>query len=147
MPAPARPTSTRWRRSGDVRAVSTPSVIEKLPLPLQTLTPSAASTRSPGDRSWSAAPAAPNALTVEKRQRNKATLTWSDAASDESGFYVYTSTDGVNWTKYATVNPQAGTGTVTFNTGGFARGPRYFQVTAFNSAGESTTSNVGQFTV
>ena len=71
----------------------------------------------------------------------------SCAASDESGFYVYTSTDGVNWTNYATVDANAGTGTVVFNTGGFARGARYFQVTAFNTTGESTTSNVAQFTV
>jgi Tfp pilus assembly protein PilX len=53
----------------------------------------------------------------------------------------------VNWTNYATAAAESGTGTATFNTGGFARGTRYFKVTAVGSGGESAASNVVQFTV
>jgi chitodextrinase len=91
-------------------------------------------------------PAAPMGITITKVQR-KARLTWADGSSNEAGFYVYSSTDGVNWTRLATMAANAGTGESMQYTTGTLRGTRYFRVTAFNAAGESTPTDVVQIII
>jgi hypothetical protein len=89
-----------------------------------------------------ASPASPSGLTARALGNRKAKLSWIDNATNESGFYVQTSTDGNNWTTIATVGPSTGsTATVSYMTQSFPAGLRYFRVQAFNSSG-SSTSNV-----
>jgi glucose/sorbosone dehydrogenase len=89
-----------------------------------------------------ASPASPTAMTARGLGNRKAKLSWIDNATNESGFYVQTSTDGNNWTTIATVGPSTGSGaTVSYMTQSFPAGLRYFRVQAFNSSG-SSTSNV-----
>jgi VCBS repeat-containing protein len=86
-------------------------------------------------------PAAPSNLTAEQTQRTKVRLKWQDNSTDEGGFYVYTSSDGVTWTRYATVAAKNGSGsTIQFTTGTLASGTHYYRVTAFNASGESAPS-------
>ncbi len=94
-------------------------------------------------------PAAPTNLTVTALKSRKVKLTWTDNAINESGYYVQTSTDGVNWTTYATLTATAGSGsTVSYTTGSFAAGKRYFRVIAFISPSTlSNPSNVVSVTV
>jgi hypothetical protein len=91
-----------------------------------------------------AAPAAPTSLTASKLSSRRVKLTLTDRASNESGFYVWTSTNGTTWTKLATVGAKSGTGSsLSYTSGSFSAGTRYFRVTAFNGAGESSpTSSV-----
>jgi hypothetical protein len=89
-----------------------------------------------------ALPAAPTGLTARGLGKRKLKLSWIDHATNESGFYVQTSTDGVNWTTIATLSPSTGSsGTVSYVTGSFPAGLRYVRVQAFNGFG-SSTSNV-----
>jgi hypothetical protein len=89
-----------------------------------------------------ALPPAPNGLTAKGLGNRKLKLSWIDNAANESGFYVQTSTDGVNWTTIATLSPSTGSsGTVSYVTGSFPAGLRYVRVQAFNGFG-SSTSNV-----
>ena len=69
-----------------------------------------------------ALPAAPTGLTKGLGKR-KLKLSWIDHATNESGFYVQTSTDGVHWTTIATLSPSTGSsGTVSYVTGSFPAG-------------------------
>jgi len=87
-------------------------------------------------------PAAPTNLLATKLTGRTVRLTWTDNSINEDGFYVETSTDGNNWSRYATVGPAAGSGsTVTYTTGSFPAGRRYFRVLAYNSSGASAPSN------
>ncbi len=91
-------------------------------------------------------PAAPSNLTAKVTSR-KAALTWRDNANNESGFYVYQSSDGINWTRIATVAAKSGTGgTVSYTTGTLAKGTWFFKVTAY-ADGESAASNVASVTI
>jgi hypothetical protein len=60
--------------------------------------------------SEAAPPAAPANLTASKQSQRRVRLTWRDNATNESGFYVYSSRDGINWTRQATVPPRTGSG-------------------------------------
>jgi len=103
-----------------------------------------ASTSDPGTTFSSGLPSAPTSLVATKLTNRTVKLTWTDKSSIESGFYVYTSTNGSTWTKLTTVAAKSGSGsTVSYTTGSFAAGTRYFRVSAYNSAGESApTSSV-----
>ncbi len=94
-------------------------------------------------------PAAPTNLTVTKLNNRKVKLTWKDNATNESGYYVQTSTDGINWTTYATRAATAGSGsTVSYTTGSFPAGKRYFRVLAYIAPSTlSTPSNVVSVTL
>ena len=93
------------------------------------------------------APAAPTGLTAEVTQRNKVRLKWLDNATNEEGFYVYVSSDGVNWTRYATVGAKDGSGTTVQFTTGALSGRQYFRVTAFLGDAESAPSEVVSVTI
>lgn len=103
-------------------------------------------------------PAAPTNLNVVKqtskvkgKMTSQARLTWTDNAATEAGFYIWSSRDGVNWTKMATLSPLTGTGgSGTYTTsisGGLGSGLWYFKVTSFNANGESASSNIFSITI
>jgi hypothetical protein len=86
-------------------------------------------------------PAAPNSLTAQKKD-NGAQLRWRDNATNETGFHVWSSRDGITWTLMSTLGPSSGSGKWVQSTiGSLASGLWYFKVTAFNSYGDSQFSN------
>jgi hypothetical protein len=64
-------------------------------------------------------------------------LTWLDTSSDESGFSIDRSTDGVNFSFLATTTANA---TSYFNAG-LSSGTYYYKVRSFNAAGYSSYSS------
>jgi chitodextrinase len=84
----------------------------------------------------------PTNLTGSKTSK-KAKLTWRDNSATESGFHVYSSTDGFHWSLISTVSARSGSGgTQTCTTGNLASGTWYFKVTTFDANGESDPSNI-----
>jgi hypothetical protein len=70
-------------------------------------------------------------------------LTWTDSAKTESGFRVQTSTNGSTWSTIATLGPASGSGTtVSYTSGSFAAGKRYFRIVAYNAGGTAASSTV-----
>ena len=60
------------------------------------------------------APAAPTNLVATLQAGPQVRLTWRDNATNESGFVIERSTDGVNFTQIATAPARNNTGNVTF---------------------------------
>jgi len=85
-------------------------------------------------------PDAPTNLVATMAATNRINLTWTDASSNENGFKIERSPDGVNgWAQIATVN----TGVTTYASTGLACGRAYFyRVRAYNGNGDSAFSNV-----
>ncbi len=87
-------------------------------------------------------PVAPSGLSVVSVTTNSVNLTWTDNATNENGYKVQSSTDGVNW---ITVNlpPQAGTGAMSYSVTGLLSNTTYqFQVAANNVAGDAFSTPV-----
>src|SRR5439155_3586380 len=86
-----------------------------------------------------ATPAAPSNLTATAAANGmQVDLTWADNSTNETGFKVYKSTDGVNFTLLAT----AGANATSYTWTGAAPGTAYsFQVSSYNETGESAVSN------
>src|SRR5207248_4531067 len=86
-----------------------------------------------------APPAAPSSLAATAAASGtRVDLAWADNASNEAGFKVYESTDGVNWALLTTADANA----TAYSWSGAAPGTTYpFPVTAYNAAGESAPSN------
>ena len=85
-----------------------------------------------------ATPTAPSGLAVQSAAYDNVKLTWSDNASNESGFKVERSTNGVDFTEVATLGADTrsyGDSTVA------AQANYYFRVRAYNSTGNSGYSN------
>jgi hypothetical protein len=83
-------------------------------------------------------PASPSSLAVSSAAYNNVSLSWLDNASNESGYKVERSTDGVSFGEIATL----GAGTRAFSDGSVSASSRYFyRVRAYNSAGVSSYSN------
>src|SRR5204863_9937175 len=92
--------------------------------------------------------AAPSNLTGSKFKNKQVKLTWRDNSTTETAFYVYSSRDGINWTKVAIVSPLSGTGgTDSWPSGTLASGLWYFKVTATDANGESDPSNIFSITL
>ena len=86
-------------------------------------------------------PAAPTSLSGSKVGK-KVQLTWTDNATNETGFYVqYSLNGGTTWTTLATLAPKSGTGPMSYTTGPLSRGSYSFQVIAFNGTGLSNPTN------
>ena len=98
-------------------------------------TPVAAAFRAEAPTAPPAAPTSLNAVAVSASQIN---LTWVDNSSNESGFRIYRSTDGVNFGLLATT----AAGAVSYsNTGLPASTSHSYRVTSFNTVGESLPTN------
>ncbi len=83
------------------------------------------------------APAAPSGLAVQSVLYNRVTIGWTDNASNETGFKVERSADGVTFTEIATL----GADTRGFSDAAVAaRTSYYYRVRAYNSVGASAYS-------
>ena len=87
----------------------------------------------------STAPVAPTSLATSSVRYNKVSLSWSDKSSNEDGFKVQRSKDGVAYTLIATL----GANVLSFaDTGVTPLTKYYYRVSAYNAAGNSAYSNV-----
>ena len=88
-------------------------------------------------------PTAPSGLTASPVSSSQINLTWTDSSTNETGFKVERSTDGVNFTLLTTV----GGNVTTYGSTGLAAGTLYaFRVRATNAAGDSANSNLASAT-
>jgi subtilisin family serine protease len=88
-------------------------------------------------------PAAPTGLAAAAASASQINLTWYDASTNETGFKVYRSTDGVNFAHVATAGANATSYAVT----GLAASTTYtFKVVAANTIGDSAASNTASAT-
>jgi hypothetical protein len=79
-------------------------------------------------------PAAPSNLGATNVTTSGLTLAWSDVATNESGYRVYRSTDGSNYTRIADLPSNSST----YSDTGLSSGTTYYyKIAALNSAGES----------
>jgi hypothetical protein len=89
------------------------------------------------------APAAPSGLAVQSALYNKVTIGWTDNSSNETGFKVERSTDGVTFAEIATL----GADTRSFaDVAVAARTSYYYRVRAYNSVGASAYSSAVRVT-
>jgi hypothetical protein len=92
-----------------------------------------------------AAPAAPANLSATLIAGPQIRLTWTDTATNESGFVIQRSNDGTNFTQIATAPALSATGAVTFTdatvTTSVANVTYTYRVAATNGAGTSAFSN------
>ncbi|AYQ35577.1 fibronectin type III domain-containing protein [Runella sp. SP2] len=88
-------------------------------------------------------PRPPSGLTATATSSSQINLSWTDNASDETGFEIERSTDGTNFAKIADV----GVNTTTYSNTGLVSNTRYwYRVRAVNSAGASSYTNVADAT-
>ena len=88
-------------------------------------------------------PRPPTTLTATATSSTQINLTWTDNASDETGFELESSTDGTSFTK---ITDLAANTTTYSHTGLNASTRYYYRVRAKNSAGASSYSNVADAT-
>jgi hypothetical protein len=91
----------------------------------------------------SAPPVAPGNLYATAVSSNRIDLAWSDNSTNENGFAIERSADGVNFSQITTV---AANLTSYSNTGLTASTTYFYRVRAFNNAGSSSYSNVASAT-
>ncbi len=85
-----------------------------------------------------AKPSAPTGLSATATSSSRITLRWTDTASNESGFRIERSTDGVNFTQIGSV----GANVTSAGSSGLSSNRRYYyRVRAYNAAGNSAYSN------
>jgi len=86
-------------------------------------------------------PVAPTSLSLAVISRTQINLAWKDNSTNETGFLIERSLDGINFTQIASV----GANVSTYSATSLTRNTwYYFRVRAFNSAGYSTYSNVAK---
>jgi titin len=88
-------------------------------------------------------PAAPSALSATAISATQINLAWTDNANNETGFNIYRSTDGINFSLLTNV---AANVTSYSNTGLVPATTYYYRVTASNATGESAASNMASAT-
>jgi predicted phage tail protein len=87
--------------------------------------------------------AAPTSLTATAASRSRINLAWKDNASNESGFRIERSLDGVTFNPIATV----GANKTTYTNTGLNRSTKYYyRVRAYNASGNSAYSNIASAT-
>ncbi|MGG3466974.1 fibronectin type III domain-containing protein [Neobacillus pocheonensis] len=74
-------------------------------------------------------------------------LTWTDNATNETGFTVERSTDGVNFTAIAAPNALTNTGTISYTDTNVVPGTYTYRVNAVNGTLNSIYSNVSSITI
>ena len=88
------------------------------------------------------APAAPTNLTGTLQNGSQVSITWRDNATNEAGFVVERSTDGVTFSQYTVLPARNSTGNVTFVDTAVQPSTTYtYRVYAYNIAGNSAYSN------
>lgn len=88
-------------------------------------------------------PKAPSVLVATAASSAQINLSWTDNATDETGFELERSTDGLSYTKIADLGPNV----TTYQHTGLAPATRYwYRVLAKNSAGKSAYSNIANAT-
>jgi fibronectin type 3 domain-containing protein len=88
----------------------------------------------------SVAPAADTGLAASVVTQHSISLTWNDAAANESGHRIYRSTDGVNYALIANLAPDS----TSYTDQLLSSSMRYFyKVTAYNAAGISDSNALG----
>jgi len=89
-----------------------------------------------------APPAAPTDLTALWVAGPQVRLTWTDNATDETGFFIERAEDGVTFSTLANMGANIGTGSVVFTDTTVISGTIYtYQVAAENVVGPSGYSN------
>lgn len=89
------------------------------------------------------APSAPSALSATVASSSAINLTWTDNATNETGYVVQRSTDGTNFSQVAML----GAGTKSYSSTGLTAATKYyFRVHAYNGAGNSAFSNTASAT-
>jgi len=88
-------------------------------------------------------PAAPTVLKTSLLTSNKVKLQWTDNASNEDQFRIDRSTDGTNWSYYASALANV----KTYNDTISASGTYYYRVRAENTGGSSSYSNTASSTI
>ena len=89
------------------------------------------------------APAAPTGLSVKGAGVSQINLTWTDNATNETGYKVERSNNGVTFTQIALLNPGA---TSFSDTTLFAGNRAYYRIRATNAQGDSPYSNTANTT-
>jgi hypothetical protein len=88
-----------------------------------------------------APPAAPTGLTATVVNGTTIGLSWTDHAIGETGYHVQRSTDDSTWTSL----PACGAGATSYQATGLTGGTNYyFQVTAYNPAGDSAAATANK---
>ncbi|HSP35705.1 MAG TPA: matrixin family metalloprotease, partial [Thermoanaerobaculia bacterium] len=93
----------------------------------------------------STAPVAPTNLTAAAASSTTATLQWNDNSSNESGFHIYFA-QGASGGSFSNIG-DVGAGVKSATVTGLATGTFRFYVTAFNTSGESGSSNTATVTI
>jgi hypothetical protein len=84
-------------------------------------------------------PAAPTNLTATAISKHQVNLSWMESSTNQTGFIIQRSTDGINWTQIAKVGSSA---TSYQDTTVSRRKTYYYRVAACNGLGNSPWSNV-----
>ncbi len=93
-------------------------------------------------------PAAPSNLTATAQAGPQVLLSWTDNATNESGFVIERAVNGGAFTTLVTVGPRNNTGGVTYTDVSVAAGSTYaYRVAAANAAGLSAWSNTANVTI
>jgi len=93
-------------------------------------------------------PAAPTNLSAAFQTGPQIALTWTDNATNETGFVIERALDGVNFSVLVTVAARNNTGSVSYIDTNVAPGVTYtYRVAAINLAGQSAYSNLASASV
>ena len=88
-------------------------------------------------------PNAPGNLSAASLSSSQIALTWLDNSSNETGFRLERSANGINWSEFAVV----GSNVTSFTDTGLTGSTTYqYRARAYNSAGNSSYSNIGTAT-
>ena len=99
---------------------------------------SAASTVASAVTQSLALPVAPSNVVAIVVSKGKIRVTWTDNATNETGFHVQRSKDGRTWSTVATL----GANSTTYTDTGLKTGTFYYRVGAYNAAGETASGQV-----
>ncbi|MDY0351336.1 MAG: multicopper oxidase domain-containing protein [Desulfobulbaceae bacterium] len=126
---------------GDTWDYSDPNLNEGAGFPTLQIDSAFSNTASTGDAPPET-PAAPNNLTAALQSGPQVMLTWTDNATNESGFVIERSDNGGVFSVLATVGPKNNTGSVSYADTTVLAGNTYqYRVAAVNAAGLSPYSN------
>jgi len=126
---------------GDTWDYSDPNLNEGAAFPTKTIESDFTAVATFGEPAAST-PAAPSALTAVLQAGPQILLTWTDNATNETGFVIERAVDGGAFTVLAQVGPRNNTGSVSYTDTAVVAGSSYaYRVAAVNGAGLSPYSN------